>query len=125
MRFSYQRDIIYKTICGVDTHPTATDVFNMVQPQIEDISLGTVYRNLSQLTQEKMILELNIDGISRYDGNMDPHQHFFCKKCEAIYDFHSQNDWNVGNMREVKEFDIQEIDIIFSGKGPQCKFNKE
>ena len=73
MRFSHQRDIIYKSICGVDTHPTAADIFNMVQPQIENISLGSVYRNLTQLTQIHMIHELKIDGISHYDANLDSH----------------------------------------------------
>ena len=22
-----------------------------------------------------------------YDGNLEPHVHFFCKKCEKVYDF--------------------------------------
>ena len=123
MRLSYQRDIIYNSIYGVNTHPTAADIFNMVRPQIENISLGTVYRNLSQLIQEQMIRELNIDGVSHYDGNMDPHQHFVCNKCGSIFDYPTQNDWNVNNMQECKEFDIQKIDIIFSGLCQKCTPN--
>ena len=123
MRFSYQRDIIYKSISGVNTHPTAAEVFTMVQLQIENISLGTVYRNLAQLTKEHMILELNINGISHYDGNLDPHQHFVCNECGSIFDCHTQNDWNVDNIKETYEFNIQEIDIIFSGLCHQCKPN--
>ena len=123
MRFSYQRDIIYKSICGVDTHPTASDVFNMLQPKIKNISLGTVYRNLAQLVKEQMILELNIAGISHYDGNIEPHQHFVCKQCKTIFDCHTQNDWIVNNIKEVNEYDIQEIDIIFSGYCQKCKPN--
>ena len=123
MRFSYQRDIIYKSICGVDTHPTASDVFNMVQPKIKNISLGTVYRNLAQLVQEHMILELNIAGITHYDGNIEPHQHFVCKQCKTIFDCHTQNDWIVNNIKDNKEYDIQQIDIIFSGYCQKCKPN--
>ncbi len=123
MRFSYQRDIIYKTIYVVDTHPTATDIFTMVKPQIENISLGTVYRNLAQLVQKNMIRELNISGVSHYDGNMVPHQHFFCNQCSSIIDCHTQNNWNAANMKEYKEFDIQEIDILFSGLCQECKPN--
>ena len=110
MRFSYQRDIIYKSICGVDTHPTASDVFNMVQPKIENISLGTVYRNLAQLVQEYMILELNIAGISQYDGNIEPHQHFVCKKSKTIFDCHTQNDWIVNNIKDVKDYVIRDVE---------------
>ena len=123
MRYSYQRDIIYKSICGVDTHPTATDIFNMVQPKIENISLGTVYRNLAQLTKEHMILELNIKGVSHYDGNMAPHEHFVCKKCTTIIDCHTRNGWEVDEIKESTDFDIQKMDIIFSGLCQQCKIN--
>ena len=123
MRYSYQRDIIYKSICGVDTHPTATDIFNMVQPKIENISLGTVYRNLAQLTKEHMILEINIKGVSHYDGNMAPHEHFVCKKCETIIDCYTRNGWEVDEIKEGTDFDIQEMDIIFSGLCQQCKIN--
>ena len=107
MRFSHQREIIYKSICSVDTHPTATEIFNMVKSKIENISLGTIYRNLEQLFKKNMIRELNLDGISHYDGNMKSHQHFICKKCKAIIDCHTQNDWNVDNIKETKEVAAQ------------------
>ena len=121
MRFSSQRDIIYKSICAVDSHPTATDIFNMVQPHYTNISLGTVYRNLEQLTKKHMIREINIDGVSHYDGNMATHQHFVCKKCKSIIDYHFKNDWNANNIMETQAFEIQEVDIIFSGLCQECK----
>ena len=70
-----------------------------------------------------MIRELNIDGVSHYDGNMDPHQHFVCNKCGSIFDYPTQNDWNVNNMKKTKEFDIQKVDIIFSGLCQKCTPN--
>ena len=123
MRFSYQRDIIYQAICSVETHPTAAGIFNMVKPQIENISLGTIYRNLGQLVEKNKIRELTISGISHYDGNMDPHQHFVCKQCNSIFDCSIQNDWNENTIKESKEFDIQEVHIIFSGLCQECKLN--
>jgi len=123
LRFSYQRDIIYKSICGVKTHPAAADVLTMVKSQIKNISLGTIYRNLAQLVKENMILELNISGISRYDGNMAPHQHFVCNKCDSIIDYYSQNNWTEKKMKETNEFDIQKVDIMFSGLCRRCKLN--
>ena len=123
MRFSYQRDSIYKSICGVDTHPTAADIFTMIKPQIKNISLATIYRNLAQLVQKQMIRELNINGISHYDGNMSSHQHYVCKKCGSIMDCYAKNDWNVERIKKTKEFDIQEIHIQFSGVCQDCKPN--
>ena len=123
MRFSYHRDIIYKSICEVDNHPTAADIFDMVKPRINKISLGTIYRNLSQLIETNMIHELNISGISHYDGNLDQHQHFVCKHCNSIIDCSIQNDLDENKIKGTKEFDIQEVDIIFSGLCQECKLN--
>ena len=53
--------MIYKSVCKVDTHPTAADVFNMVHSYIKNISMGTIYRNLSQLAENNMIIEININ----------------------------------------------------------------
>ena len=123
MRFSHQREIIYKSICSVDTHPTATEIFNMVKSKIENISLGTIYRNLEQLFKKNMIRELNLDGISHYDANMTSHQHFVCTECKTIIDVYTQNEWNLYKNTEIQEFDIQEVDILFSGLCQHCKPN--
>ena len=95
----------------------------MVKSQIKNISLETIYRNLAQLVKENMIFELNISGVSRYDGNMAPHQHFSCNKCNSIIDYYSQNNWNEKKMKETNEFDIQKVDIMFSGICPRCIIN--
>ena len=123
MRFSYHRDIIYKSICEVDNHPTAADIFDMVKSGIDNISLGTIYRNLTQLVEKNMICELNINGISHYDGNMDQHQHFVCKHCKSIIDCFIQNDLDEYKIKENRQFEIQEVDIIFSGLCQKCKLN--
>ena len=85
--------------------------------------MGTIYRNLSQLAENNMIIEININGITHYDGNISSHQHFVCNECGSIFDCHTQNNWIVNNIKEVKEYDIQEIDIIFSGHCQKCKPN--
>ena len=123
MRFSYQRDIIYNSIYGVNTHPTAADIFNMVRSQIKNISLGTVYRNLSQLIQEQMIRELNIEGVSHYDGNINIHQHFRCNKCQTIFDCKVPAEDMVDHVIGLEHFDVQGCQIIFSGHCQKCKPN--
>ena len=105
------------------THPAAEEVYSMVQTDIPNISMGTVYRNLAQLLDHDMIHELNIDGVSHYDGNINIHQHFLCKKCQTIFNckINSENmtDYIVG----LDNFDIQGCQIIFSGHCQKCKPN--
>ena len=114
MRYSRQRDIIYKSICSVTTHPSAEEVYSMVQSHIPNISMGTVYRNLAQLTNYGMIRELNIEGISHYDGNINMHQHFLCKKCQIIFDCKITAENITDNVVGLDSFDIQGCQIIFS-----------
>ena len=52
-----------------------------------DISLATVYRNLALFKQQGLIQSLGtVDGIERFDGNVDPHVHFICSCCHAVID---------------------------------------
>ncbi len=123
MRYSYQRDIIYKTICSIKTHPAAEEVYSMVQPKIPNISMGTVYRNLAQLADHGMIRELNIDGISHYDGNIYMHQHFLCKKCQTIFDCKITAENMTDNVIGLDNFDIQGCQIILTGHCQKCNPN--
>ena len=123
MRYSHHRDIIYRSICSVKTHPVAEEVCSMVQPHIRNISMGTVYRNLAQLVAHGMIRELNIDGVSHYDGNINIHQHFRCNKCQTIFDCKVPTEDMVDNVIGLEHFDVQGCQIIFSGHCQECKPN--
>ena len=51
-RYSRQRELIYEAVKGSKEHPTAEMVFQWLKPENPGLSLGTVYRNLSLLSQE-------------------------------------------------------------------------
>ncbi len=86
MRFSKQRDLILNIVQGTRSHPTADWVYGEVRKEFPNVSLGTVYRNLGQLVDNKSLLAINIDGTIHYDAFLDDHQHFQCKTCNNIYD---------------------------------------
>lgn len=50
------------------------------------ISLGTVYRNLDRLRREGAALEIYCGDFVRYDGNVQPHDHFLCQSCRRVWD---------------------------------------
>jgi Fur family transcriptional regulator, peroxide stress response regulator len=87
-RRSYEREKILKTLCSTKMHPTADWVYKNLEENGEEISLATVYRNLSILCEQGLATKLDIQnqGESRYDGNTQPHNHFVCKKYGYIYD---------------------------------------
>ena len=123
MRYSYQRDIILKSICSMKTHPVAEEVYSMVKPHIPKISMGTIYRNLAQLVYHSMILQLNIDGVFHYDGNINIHQHFLCNKCQTIFDCEMPVENMADNVIGLDNFDIQGCQILFSGQCQECNPN--
>ena len=86
MRFSKQRDLILNIVQGTRSHPTADWIYGEVRKELPNVSLGTVYRNLGQLVDNKSLLAINIDGTIHYDAFLDDHQHFQCKSCNNIYD---------------------------------------
>ena len=82
-----KRNAILSCLRSTDVHPSAETLHEMLQPEHPDISLATVYRNLSLFKQQGLIQSLGtVDGIERFDGNIDPHVHFICHSCHAVID---------------------------------------
>ena len=82
-----KRDAILTYLHGTKLHPSADMVYAELKPKIPDLSLGTVYRNLSMFRQQGTIASLGtVNGVERFDGNPQPHVHFVCRQCHAVLD---------------------------------------
>ena len=87
---SKKRDAILQCIRGTKSHPSAEWVYQQLKPEIPDLSLGTVYRNLAMFKADGTIQSLGtVAGLERYDGNTDPHTHFICTHCGKVIDLDS------------------------------------
>lgn len=85
--FSRKREAILCAVRSTVCHPTAEWVYQTLKPQYPDLSLGTVYRNLTQFKAEGTIMSVGtVNGQERYDGNVKPHTHFICSHCGAVLD---------------------------------------
>ena len=82
-----KRNAILSCLRSTDVHPSAEWVYTRLKPEIPDISLATVYRNLSFFKQQGMIASLGtVNGVERFDGNTAPHVHFICTGCDSVLD---------------------------------------
>lgn len=82
-----KREAILNCLRSTDVHPSADWIYAKVKPEYPDISLATVYRNLSMFKQQGIIASLGtVNGIERFDGNTDPHVHFICTGCDRVLD---------------------------------------
>lgn len=84
-----KRNAILSYLKSVDTHPSAEMVFTHLKQEIPDLSLGTVYRNLSLFKNQGLVQSVaTVKGIERFDGCAEPHVHFICTCCDSVIDLH-------------------------------------
>ncbi len=92
LKHSKQRDLIKEFLMTRYDHPTADTVYMNVRKQNPNISLGTVYRNLTLLSDIGEINRLRLgDGVDRFDADTSPHYHFVCTDCGSVTDLHVDN----------------------------------
>ena len=91
--YSRQREAILSVLRSTDTHPTANWIYTKVRETIPNISLGTVYRNLLDLSNSGEIICIDVgDGSLHYDGDIFPHLHLCCKNCNSVTDAKLEED---------------------------------
>lgn len=122
-KHSRQRDAILVYLMSRKDHPTADMVYQNIRNTIPNISLGTVYRNLSLLSESGEITRLSCDGkVDRFDADTRPHYHFMCRKCGCVSDLLIPYADNL-NREAAKDFDgtILDHSTIFTGYCKNCK----
>ena len=85
MRNTKQRNVIFDIVNNSYEHLTAYQIYDLARNIIPNISLGTVYRNLSYLVDDNKIRQIDVNGTLRFDRNVN-HAHFICTKCGDIHD---------------------------------------
>lgn len=111
LKYSRQREAIKSYLCGREDHPTADMIYTSIRGDFPNISLGTVYRNLSLLVELGEIRKITSDGADRFDARTAPHNHFICRKCGRVMDVmipvedpvkRVNRDWNQGEVEECR-----------------------
>lgn len=91
-KYSRQREEIKHYLSMRKDHPTADNVYMAIRKQIPNISLGTVYRNLTFLADSGEIARLRVgDGVDHFDYDTSPHYHFVCSECGSVTDLNMES----------------------------------
>ncbi len=96
LKYSRQREMIKEFLMTRKDHPTADIVYMNVRQQNPNISLGTVYRNLTLLADIGEIARLRVgDGVDHFDADTSPHYHFVCMECGTVIDLEMDSIENI------------------------------
>ena len=123
-----KRDAILQYLQSVTDHPSAEKVFTQLKPQIPDLSMGTVYRNLNLFKQQGLAVSVaTVKGVERFDGNTDPHVHFICQDCDAVIDLMDIRipEALKGTVETNYGGSVSECMLCFSGLCQECKEKRE
>ena len=122
--FSRKRIAILTTLQETTVHPTADWVYAKLKPRYPNLSLGTVYRNLKKFCETGKAVSVGvINGQEHFDGRVEPHAHFVCKRCGAVLDnpeeFFRKHELEALSARF--HLKLEDASVLFQGVCPQCE----
>lgn len=119
---SKQRDAILNYLTPRTDHPTADSIYKAIKTDFPNISLGTVYRNLTLLCELGIIQKISCgDACEHFDGNPLPHNHFYCTQCGSVLDLEMDNIDFINTLAS-KNFNglVEAHCVYFKGKCEKC-----
>ena len=126
-RYSKKREAILDVIRGTTVHPTADWIYQQLKPAHPDLSLGTVYRNLSLFREHGLIKSVCVVEVQeRFEANDSPHSNFICVRSGAVLDLHAMlADSNLDEaVREQYGHEVSHHELTFRGVCRSC-LNKQ
>lgn len=119
MRYSKQREAVYRAVRDTTCHPDAEWVYAAVRQTVPGVSLGTVYRNLRRLADEGKLQTVETEGSSlRFDADLSPHIHFVCSACGEVTDLPSPNELKA--KLEGMGYAVESAKTVVYGLCPKC-----
>lgn len=123
-RYSEKRDAIWRALCATVEHPSAEQIYETVRKQYPEISLGTVYRNLTQFREWGQVKSVGVvNGQERFDANVLPHPHFICHRCGAVIDLHQIPKESISAELVMQRYpvSVEYQELVFHGICHTCQ----
>jgi Fur family peroxide stress response transcriptional regulator len=87
LRFTPQREHVYKVLLDQRDHPKVEEVFLRAKQGMPEISMATVYNCLDALVKCGLVRQVHVErAATRFCPNMTEHCHFYCQECGGVFD---------------------------------------
>lgn len=120
---SKKREAIYDALARVTCHPTAEMLYESLKDDYPELSLGTVYRNLTVLEEEGRVISVSHEGgHAHYDARTEPHAHFICRNCQSVLDL-DLSDKTTKLYKCIEDncgFKVESHSLCFTGLCENC-----
>ena len=122
LRYSRQREMIYQYLLTSEEHPSAETVYNDLKPEMPELSLGTVYRNLKLLEELGKVRRVtSFQGTERYDACCGDHTHFLCQRCGMLHDVPTVSTEALRAAITLEDgYQLNKLDLTITGICPAC-----
>lgn len=122
-RLTPQRMAVLRILDNAGEHLSALQICQLAQDELPGITEATVYRTLSFLTEQGLILAAHMgNGQLVYESAMHAHHHLVCRacgSCQAIEHAVLKNLYQ--HLHDATGFQVDRVHITFFGLCPQCQ----
>ena len=118
-----QREAVLEVIREREDHPTANDIFAAARKRLPSLSYATVYNSLKYLREAGLVREMRFgDSASRYDREIDRHDHAICSNCGKLVDFDLPEAAELMRAAARKSrFKPESVHLTLTGVCPDCR----
>jgi Fur family peroxide stress response transcriptional regulator len=122
-KLTRQRGAVLQVIRERDDHPTANEIFQAARLRLPTISYATVYNSLRFLKGAGLVHEIKFgDSASRYDREIDRHDHAICNRCGKLVDFDLPQAAELMQAAARKsKFRPESVHLTLRGLCPDCR----
>lgn len=122
-RNTIQCSLVFEAVNELRCHATADEIYAEIIKKNSSISKGTVYRNLTRLSEMGRIRKIEVpDGPDRFDHRCSNHYHTQCTTCGRIFDVDMEYIPDLETrIRDAHGFEFTGHDIFFKGICPICQ----
>ena len=122
-RNTIQRSLTLRAVRALRSHPTAEEVYRAVAAENPSISRATVYRNLKQLSDSGLLLQIKTaGGADHFDHRCDAHCHAGCLHCGRVFDIELTHPLNpLESLADTHGFAVSGYEFLFTGVCADCR----
>ncbi|MCX8063106.1 MAG: transcriptional repressor [Anaerolineales bacterium] len=122
-RITPQREMIIETLAHSDSHLSAEEIHQRLQPRSKTINLATIYRTLDLLVEQGYATRLvGGDGKFLYATRQQSrHLHLICRKCGRFFpaDYEGLQPF-IAQLKQIYGFQVEVEHLTFTGVCPDC-----